>query len=101
MNNFGISDKSFKHLIKALNKANIQRALLFGSRAIGNYKKGSDIDIAVKCNDSRAASNLSAFLNQEAPIPYFIDVLDYNHIENTQLKSHIDEVGVDLINARN
>lgn len=47
-NNFGISDFSFNCICDTLKKyEDIERALIFGSRAKGNYKKGSDIDLAI------------------------------------------------------
>lgn len=32
-------------------------------------------------------------LNQKLPLPYFFDVVIYNHIQNAELKKHIDEEG--------
>lgn len=45
---FGISEISFNRIVEVLEKYDkIDQVLIFGSRSIGNYKKGSDIDLAV------------------------------------------------------
>lgn len=71
----------------------IEKAILFGSRAMGNYKKGSDIDIAItgKNISDKTVTRLSSILNQELPIPYYIDVADYNSLSNIELKEHIQK----------
>ena len=44
---FGLLDRDIKYIIKALEQHDeIEKAIIFGSRAMGNYKKGSDVDIA-------------------------------------------------------
>lgn len=97
MNRFGISEKSFALLQEAFKKyPQVEEVIIFGSRAKGNYKKGSDIDLAIKgpnCSTDLAWT-LQAYLNEELPIPYMVDVVDYNSLEHRELKEHIDRVGV-------
>ena len=66
---------------------------MFGSRAKGNYSRGSDIDIAVKGAISKDV--LSALLGafDETVLPYFVDIVVYGHIKNLALKEHIDRIG--------
>ena len=41
---FGITEKSYNYIVAYLKtKPQIEKVILFGSRAKGNYKKGSDI----------------------------------------------------------
>ena len=98
MNNpFGISEKSYMLLIEALTKyTQIEEVIVFGSRAKGNYKKGSDIDLAIKGKNctARLALDLGAFINEELPIPYMVDVIDYNSLQHRELKEHIDRAGI-------
>ncbi len=95
-NNFGIYDQSFTWILETIKDfSEIEKAIIFGSRAMGNFKKGSDIDLAIvgaNIND-QIKTRLSSILNQELPIPYFIDVLDYNGLSNLSLKRHIDTKG--------
>ena len=45
---YGLLDRDIKYIIKALEQHDeIEKAIIFGSRAMGNYKKGSDVDIDV------------------------------------------------------
>ncbi|MDY0269697.1 nucleotidyltransferase family protein [Trichloromonas sp.] len=95
--NFGISDQSFSTLLKALQECHdVDEAILFGSRALGNFRPGSDIDIAVRGKklSVRTAADLSTLLNEKLPLPYRFDIVHYDTINNADLKKHIDQVGV-------
>ena len=49
---FGLSDTVIKELQDVFRRhANIKKVLIFGSRSKGNYRAGSDIDLAVIGND--------------------------------------------------
>ena len=96
-NKFGISDTSFELFLNIIAEfKDIDYAVIFGSRAKGNYKKGSDVDIAIYGENLQkgTAINLNAKLNESAPIPYFMDVIDPRYIENQDLINHIDRVGI-------
>ncbi|CCQ98330.1 DNA polymerase beta domain protein region [[Clostridium] ultunense Esp] len=99
MNPFGISEKSYQLLLDAFRQhAEVEEVILFGSRAKGNHKKGSDIDLAIKgkhCSPELALQ-LQTYLNEELPIPYMVDVVDYNSLSHKELKEHIDRVGKKL-----
>ena len=71
----------------------ISQALVFGSRAIGNYKQGSDVDIALKGQLKENTMPRLRGLLEELPLPYFFDLLDYDATENPALKEHIDQYG--------
>ena len=84
--------------------AGVESATLFGSRAKGNYKTGSDIDIAIKLKqattDTLAPNPISLIhdkLEEETPLPYFFDVINYHTIKNQALIEHIDRVGVKIL----
>lgn len=92
---FGLTNKDIQSIVKVIkNYPQIDEAIIFGSRALNTYKKGSDIDIALKGrNIEVVSSTISGILNEESPLPYFCDVLDYNLIDNEDLRKHIDRVG--------
>jgi uncharacterized protein len=79
----------------------IESAILFGSRAIGNYKNGSDIDIAIKGMSLTAdiCVKISGILNEELPLPWQFDVIQFESINNNNLTEHINKVGL-LIYSR-
>jgi uncharacterized protein len=76
----------------------ISQLVLFGSRAKGTYKKGSDVDLAIKGASVTydTALKLADVLNEEKPLPYFFDVIHYESITEPHLIEHIDRVGVVL-----
>jgi len=98
-NSIGIYDNSFQLIINSIQKIpEIEKAIIYGSRALGNYKKGSDIDIALVGNNItfEIVSALSAKLNEELPIPYDIDLINYNTISNKDLIEHINQYGKEI-----
>ncbi|KKI85114.1 nucleotidyltransferase family protein [Shouchella clausii] len=101
---FGIEKKSLALIKEVLREVEeIDDVLVFGSRAMGQEKRGSDIDLALigKNLSSKQVTRISSILNQELPIPYFVDVLHYNTLENEQLKAHIDKEGKPLFHPVN
>lgn len=93
---FGISDESADLIKMALSRwREIDKATVFGSRAMGNYKHGSDFDLAIYGKDvtEEIIDQLSVLLNQELPLPYYFDVVHYETLENEQLRAHIDNHG--------
>lgn len=75
----------------------IKSVLIYGSRAKGNYRPGSDIDLTIKGGEIPFAE----FLQIEDQIddlmlPYTVDLSQYRQIENAELIAHIDRVGVEI-----
>jgi predicted nucleotidyltransferase len=79
------------------NETNIKKLILFGSRAKGTAKNGSDIDLAL-VGDGISFSDLCAIgaRLEEFDLPYKVDLVLYNFITNQELKEHIDRVGVEI-----
>lgn len=74
--------------------AAIDEVLLFGSRAIGNFRDNSDIDLVIK-GKSIDLSTLQEIENklEELYIPNPIDLIVYDSIKNPDLLDHINRVG--------
>lgn len=72
----------------------IEQAILYGSRAKGVSRRGSDIDLALKGKDlglktlNRVSMELDDLL-----LPYSIDLSIYHMIDNPDLIDHINRVG--------
>jgi predicted nucleotidyltransferase len=90
--NIGLSEKHTTLLVDTLKNCGVRRAVVFGSRAKGNWRDNSDIDIAVF---GGYVPELPALLD-ELPMPYKFDVADYEGIKHKPLREHIDRVGVEL-----
>lgn len=96
-NPFGLYENSFRLIVETLKEFSaVEKAWIFGSRALGNYKKGSDVDIAIagKSVDFDVVAALYGKLNEEVSQPYFIDIVDVNAVESAALKQHITEKGI-------
>ncbi|MEX2445654.1 MAG: HI0074 family nucleotidyltransferase substrate-binding subunit [Alkalispirochaeta sp.] len=76
----------------------IERVVVFGSRAMGTFKTGSDVDLCVFGTnvDAELARRVERTLNEKTPTPYRVDVLAYNAIENASLRQHVDQAGVPI-----
>ena len=93
---FGLRDSDLAYMLSVLNRfPEVRKAVIFGSRAKGNYKPGSDVDMAIFGEDVsfRTVARLHALLEEEGPMPYYIDIVDYTHNGHDALKAHIDRVG--------
>ncbi|MFC2130996.1 nucleotidyltransferase domain-containing protein [Bacteroidota bacterium] len=100
--NFGLTQKDIELIVTAIQSfKNIEKAIIFGSRAKGNHKRGSDIDIALigKELSKSDMARLRDLLNEELPLPYFFDVINYHEINNQDLREHIDRVGVTILQS--
>lgn len=95
-------DESDKFGISKVNKeittifstySEIKEVILFGSRAIGNFKPTSDIDFAIKGN------NISSILGklksdfEESNIIYAVDIVPFETISSQPLLNHIEKYG--------
>lgn len=100
---FGLWERDLEYINKALKQLKeIDKAVIFGSRVMGNYKIGSDVDIAIvgAAVTSETISRLDDLLNEEYPLPYFFDILHYEEIKNENLKKHIDTLGKELYHKK-
>src|SRR5687767_9101922 len=73
----------------------VERAVLYGSRAKGNFKEGSDIDLTLYGDAltpelrSEIASAVDDLL-----LPYTLDMSLFDELDHVKLKDHIERVGV-------
>ena len=73
----------------------VEKAVLYGSRAKGNFRMGSDIDLTLY---GRAlTSDLRSIIASELDdllLPYTIDLSIFAELDHAQLQEHIERVGV-------
>lgn len=73
----------------------VEKVVLYGSRAKGNYKPGSDIDLTLF--GSGLSSRLLADVVDELDdllLPYSIDLSIFEDLNHAELREHIERVGV-------
>jgi predicted nucleotidyltransferase len=98
MKSTGISE-SVLSTIKTvfLNYPEVEKAVLFGSRAKGNFYEGSDIDIAIfgeKLNFEKVL-DISIELDK-IDLLQTIDLVHFEKIKEAELKKHIERVGIKI-----
>jgi predicted nucleotidyltransferase len=101
--NFGLSKRSIDTLNNIFKKYDeLKKVVIYGSRAIGNYKNGSDIDMTFEVGDKFSDFDLLHICGdlEESDLPYFTDCSIFSKINNPDLKEHIVRVGKVLYERR-
>ena len=99
---YGLPDRTLDTLDAIFRKyPGIKDAILYGSRAKGNCRRGSDIDLSLKTNETFTRTDLLHIAGDfdDSDIPYFVDVSIYDNLSNPDLKAHINRVGKLLYRA--
>ena len=95
MNNFGLLPKEYQIISRILEKylLSSQSVVVYGSRAKGNYKETSDIDLVIKGDYKKdIIGNLLDEID-ESNFPYLCDISYFEKITSQNLKEHINRVG--------
>ena len=94
----GVSEISNEKIVRALKHLPmLDRAILFGSRATGRYKSGSDIDICLLGEELEMTDVTFLKSNlDDQNVPYELDFCLWKKIESGPLKEHILTHGIDL-----
>lgn len=93
---YGIETDDLNLIIETI-KANdkVLNVNLFGSRAKGNYKQNSDLDLALITNNLTLDELLEIKINlNNLMLPFKIDIIDFNKISNNDLIEHIKKFGI-------
>lgn len=95
MAEFGLSPRSIKTIRDILQKyPEVEQAIIYGSRAKGNYREGSDIDLTLKGKNLTRAISSKIWLDlDDSNSPYLFDLSIYHDLTNKNLVEHIDQVG--------
>jgi predicted nucleotidyltransferase len=98
---FGLSKEAYNKLSGLLIQfSEFEKVLIFGSRALGTYHEGSDIDMVVYgTRISRELLRTFKIYYDDLNLPYQLDLINYNLINNDDLKKHIDKNGVSFFNV--
>jgi predicted nucleotidyltransferase len=92
---FGLEEEDIKKIQTVFScYPEIEKAILYGSRAKGNFKIGSDIDITLE-GEKLNLSIVNAVENQidDLLLPYLFDISIFHQIDNPDLIEHISRVG--------
>ena len=96
--NTGLNPKTIQSLESIFKQFDtIDKVVLYGSRALGTHKPGSDIDLALFGKNVTPDLTASiAILIDDLLLPYTLDLTAYDLIDNLALREHIDRVGIEL-----
>lgn len=92
---FGLKDDTINKIKNVFSLfPQIKEVIIYGSRAKGNYRPGSDIDLAVKGKNLnlRILNQVSLKLD-DLYLPYTFDLSIISQIENPELIKHISRNG--------
>lgn len=92
--NFGLSEKTINKINSVFEKhLEIDEVIIYGSRAKGNFREGSDIDITLKGDITKEDLNKLWHRLDDSFIPYKFDISIYNNLKSESLIEHIQRVG--------
>lgn len=92
---FGLSERDLQTLRNVFAAyPEIEEVRIFGSRAKGNYHKGSDVDLAVM-NEGVSVKSIRAItaLLSESSLPYRVDLVNFPALSYPDFIEHINRVG--------
>lgn len=92
---FGLKVETLDRIRDVLNAfPEVEKCVVYGSRAMGNYRKNSDIDLTL-IGSKLTLKELLRIDNEldELLLPYQIDLSIFHQIENPDLIKHIEEHG--------
>ncbi|MDE7441734.1 MAG: nucleotidyltransferase domain-containing protein [Muribaculaceae bacterium] len=98
MNDTGLSDEDIAKLTDAIRQCEkVDEIILYGSRAKGNFKKFSDIDLTLK-GKGLTRKDLFPMLEwiDDLYLPYEIDLSIYSELDYQPLIDEIDMYGIKL-----
>lgn len=102
MKDFGLKSEVVDNIKKVFSKyLEIDRACIFGSRARGDYKETSDIDIVLYGDNLTHTLNTKIFYDlEDLYLIYKIDLINFNSLkDDDKLKENIVNEGVEIYNG--
>ena len=93
---YGLKDDVIRKIHGVLERyPQVQEAIIYGSRAKGNYRNGSDIDLTLVGGEDLDRSILNHIIVEldELFLPYTIDVSIFSSISDSDVMEHIRRVG--------
>ena len=90
MNGTGIREQVIREICEIAKKYKVEKVILFGSRARGNFHRASDIDLAVKGGDF---ADFSLDVDEETSTLLMLDFVDLNQSIQQELRENIEREG--------
>lgn len=94
---FGLKETTIQKICGVFAKyPQVEKAVIYGSRAKGNYKNGSDIDLTLYGGKDLTQNILSKMLWEidDLLLPYTIDLSIFHNLSDPDFIEHIQRVGM-------
>ena len=96
---FGLTEQDRKKIVAVFHQfPEVEHVVIYGSRAKGNYRPSSDIDLTVMNTLNWQTFTAIEGALDDLLLPYQIDLSLYNQIDNPDLIEHIQRVGIAFYN---
>jgi predicted nucleotidyltransferase len=95
---YGLTDETISKIQQVFSTfPEVDKAILYGSRAKGNFKPSSDIDITLKGeNINLQILNQIEWELDDLLLPYTFDLSIFHYLNNPDLIEHVERVGIIL-----
>ncbi len=93
--NFGLSIETTDRIKGVFQKyPEVESVIIYGSRAKGNFREGSDIDLTLKGKSipTQSISDISSALD-DLNTPYLFDISIFDRLNSPDLAEHISRIG--------
>jgi len=92
---FGLPDDTIEKINAVFAKyPNVEKVIIYGSRAKENYKNGSDIDLTLVGDSITDDDRRDIYFDlDDLPIPYSFDLSIFSKLDHADLIEHINRVG--------
>lgn len=95
---YGLSETTIEKICDVLSRhPSVEKAVLYGSRAKGTFKPGSDIDLSLH-GTTLTMSEIGDIDSEldDLLLPYIFDLLIFDTLDHANLREHIERVGKTL-----
>ncbi len=100
---FGLKESIIQQIHSVLARyPQVGKAVLYGSRAKGNFRNGSDIDLTLHGGEDLTLKVLYRIMDEidDLLLPYTFDLSIFGHISDPDVIDHIQRVGVTFYESR-
>lgn len=95
-NEFGLSETAMDIIREICGRfPRISQVIMYGSRAMGTFREGSDIDMTIVADEGFSKNDLLRMADafDDSMLPYLVDLSIFAELKSPDLKDHIRRRG--------
>ena len=98
---YGLKEQLFNEIVETIKSLGfVKKLVIYGSRARGDYKYNSDIDLAIDVDSYEELRKVYQVIDNVKMI-YTFNLIDLNTISNEKFKANIEKDGIVLFDITN